>query len=200
MRNEPHPLALAIRGEMAFFQAVKAALAKTTGTGDTPDHDEQVEHAIRQIVSRAVASDKVVDIFSAAGLKKPDISILSDEFLAEVKDLPQRNLAVELLRRLMSDKVRASRRKNVVQSRSFAEMLEKTIRAYQNRTIETTAVIQELIELAKHMREAHQRGGRNPWTYRRARHSLQALSRTRKEDRGRKVLEDQTGTSVLFTK
>jgi len=154
----PHPLALAIRDDVAFFQAVKAALAKTTGTGDTPDHDEQVEHAIRQIVSRAVASDKVVDIFSAAGLKKPDISILSDEFLAEVKDLPQRNLAVELLRRLMSDEVRASRRKNVVQSRSFAEMLEKTIRAYQNRTIETAAVIQELIELAKHMREAHQRG------------------------------------------
>lgn len=154
----PHPLALAIRDDLAFFQAVKAALAKTTGTGDTPDHDEQVEHAIRQIVSRAVASDKVVDIFSAAGLKKPDISILSDEFLAEVKDLPQRNLAVELLRRLMSDEVRASRRKNVVQSRSFAEMLEKTIRAYQNRTLETAAVIQELIELAKHMREAHQRG------------------------------------------
>jgi type I restriction enzyme R subunit len=154
----PHPAALAIRDDVAFFQAVKAALAKTTGTGDTPDHDERVEHAIRQIVSRAVASDKVVDIFSAAGLKKPDISILSDEFLAEVKDLPQKNLAVELLRRLMSDEVRASRRKNVVQSRSFAEMLEKTIQAYQNRTIETAAVIQELIELAKHMREAHQRG------------------------------------------
>ena len=154
----PHPLAMSIRDDVAFFQAVKAALAKTTGTGDTPDHDELVEHAIRQIVSRAVASDKVVDIFSAAGLKKPDISILSDEFLAEVKDLPQRNLAVELLRRLMSDEVRASRRKNVVQSRSFADMLEKTIRAYQNRTIETAAVIQELIELAKHMREAHQRG------------------------------------------
>lgn len=154
----PHPAALVIRDDVAFFQAVKAALAKTTGTGETPDHDEQVEHAIRQIVSRAVASDKVVDIFSAAGLKKPDISILSDEFLAEVKDLPQKNLAVELLRRLMSDEIRACRRKNVVQSRSFAEMLEKTIRAYQNRTIETAAVIQELIELAKQMREAHKRG------------------------------------------
>lgn len=154
----PNPAALAIRDDVAFFQAVKAALAKTTGTGETPDHDEQVEHAIRQIVSRAVASDKIVDIFSAAGLKKPDISILSDEFLAEVNDLPHKNLAVELLRRLMSDEVRACRRKNVVLARSFAEMLEKTIRAYQNRTIEAAAVIQELIELAKQMREAHRRG------------------------------------------
>jgi len=154
----PHPKAIAIRDDVAFFQAVRAALRKTTGGGGGPQTEEQLDHAIRQIVSRAVASEEVVDIFSAAGLKKPDISILSDEFLAEVKGLPHHNLAVELLRRLIADEVRACRRSNLVQARSFAEMLERTIRAYQNRSIETAAVIQELIELARHMREAHKRG------------------------------------------
>ncbi len=154
----PHPKAIAIRDDVAFFQAVRAALRKTTGGGGGAQTEEELDHAIRQIVSRAVASEEVVDIFSAAGLKKPDISILSDEFLAEVKDLPHHNLAVELLRRLISDEVRACRRSNLVQARSFAEMLERTIRAYQNRSIETAAVIQELIELAKDMREAHKRG------------------------------------------
>jgi type I restriction enzyme R subunit len=155
----PHPEAIRIRDDVAFFQAVRAALVKISGDGGGgPRDEEQLDHAIRQIVSRAVASDKVIDIFSAAGLTKPDISILSDEFLAEVKALPHRNLAIELLRRLLSDEVKASRRKNVVQARSFAEMLERTIRAYQNRSIETAAVIQELIELAKEMREARRRG------------------------------------------
>jgi len=157
----PHPRAMAIRDDVAFFQAVRAALAKLgAGGGAGPSAEEELDHAIRQIVSRAVASDKVIDIFSAAGLKKPDISILSEEFLAEVKDLPHRNLAVELLRRLLSDEVRACKRRNVVQSRSFAEMLERTLRAYQNRTIEAAAVIQELIDLARAMREAHLRGER----------------------------------------
>jgi type I restriction enzyme R subunit len=156
----PHPKALAIRDDVAFFQAVRAALVKMGGDGGGggPGGEEEVEHAIQQIVSRAVASDKVVDIFSAAGLKKPDISILSEEFLAEVRNLPHHNLAVELLRRLLADEVRACKRKNLVQSRSFAEMLERTIRAYQNRSIETAAVIQELIGLARDMREAHKRG------------------------------------------
>ncbi len=155
----PHPKALEIRDDVAFFQAVRAALVKMGGGGGNgPDREEAVEQAIRQIVSRAVASDRVIDIFSAAGLKRPDISILSDEFLAEVKHLPQRNLAVELLRRLLSNEVRAFSRKNLVMSRSFAEMLERTILAYQNRSIETAAVIQELIDLARDMREAHRRG------------------------------------------
>ena len=155
----PHPKAIEIRDDVAFFQAVRAALAKLgSGGGEGGDREESLDHAIRQIVSRAVASDKVVDIFSAAGLKKPDISILSDEFLAEVRDLPHKNLAVELLRRLLSDEVRAYGKKNLVTSRSFAEMLERTIRAYQNRSIETAAVIQELIEMAKGLRDAHRRG------------------------------------------
>jgi type I restriction enzyme R subunit len=109
-------------------------------------------------VSRAVSSDEVIDIFAAAGLKKPDISVLSDEFLAEVRDLPHRNLAVEMLRKLLDGEIKQRSRKNVVQARSFLEMLENSIKRYQNRTIETAAVIEELIGLAKEMREAQQRG------------------------------------------
>lgn len=113
---------------------------------------------MRQIISRAVAPEGVVDIFAAAGLEQPDISILSDDFLAEVRGMPQRNLAVELLRKLLSGEVGARRRKNVVQARSFAEMLEQTIRRYQNRAVEAAQVIEELIQLARDMREANARG------------------------------------------
>ena len=113
---------------------------------------------MRQIISRAVAPEGVIDIFSAAGLKKPDISVLSDEFLAEVRGMPERNLAVELLRKLLKGEIRTRRRKNVVQARSFAEMPGQTIRRYQNRAIEAAQVIEELIQLAKDMREANARG------------------------------------------
>ena len=112
----------------------------------------------RQIVSHAVTSEGVVDIFAAAGLQKPDVSILSDEFLVEVRGMPQRNLAVELLRKLLADEIHTRRRKNVVQARSFAEMLEHAIRRYQNRAIEAAQVIEELIALAKYMRAANARG------------------------------------------
>jgi type I restriction enzyme R subunit len=101
----------------------------------------------------------VLDIFAAAGLKKPDISILSDEFLVEVRDMPQRNLAVELLRKLLQGEIKARGRKNVVQARSFAEMLAVAIQRYQNRAIETAAVIEEMIALARDLREAGRRGG-----------------------------------------
>ena len=153
----PHEEALKIRDEVGFFQEVRAGLAKATieGEGKSP---EEMDTAIRQLISRAVASDEVIDIFAAAGLKKPDISILSDNFLQEVRQLPQRNLAVELLRKLLNDEIKVRSSKNVVQARSFAEMLEQTIRKYQNRTIEAAQVIEELIKLAKEMREAHQRG------------------------------------------
>jgi type I restriction enzyme R subunit len=120
--------------------------------------DEELDHAIRQIVSKAVASGEVVDIFAAAGLKKPDISILSDEFLAEVRGMPQRNLAVELLRKLLSGEIKTRARRNVVQGRSFAGLLEQAVRRYQNRAIETAQVIEELIGLAKDMRAANARG------------------------------------------
>jgi type I restriction enzyme R subunit len=119
---------------------------------------EELDVAIRQIVSRAVASDQIIDIFAAAGLKRPDVSILSDEFLAEVRDMPHRNLAVEMLRKLLDGEIKTRKRKNVVQGRSFAQMLEESIRRYQNRAIATVQVIEELIKLAKDMREADRRG------------------------------------------
>jgi len=151
----PDPAAIRIRDDVAFFQAVRAALAKST-TVAIPD--EHLDHAIRQIVSRAIAADAVVDLFSAAGLKKPDISILSDEFLAEVRGMPHRNLAVELLRRLLSDELKTRARTNLVQSRKFSEMLESAIRKYRNRAVETAQVIEELIALARQMREETRRG------------------------------------------
>jgi type I restriction enzyme R subunit len=152
----PHEKALEIRDHVGFFQAIRASLSKNTITeGKSPD---MLDSAVKQIVSKAIASDEVIDIFAHAGLKKPDISILSDEFLEEVQHMPQRNLALEVLKKLLNDEIRARSRKNLVQSKSFAEMLEQTIRKYQNRTIDAAKVILELIELAKEMREAHKRG------------------------------------------
>jgi type I restriction enzyme R subunit len=152
----PHEHALRVRDDVAFFQAVRAALAKRAPGDARPE--EELDHAIRQIVSRAVVPEGVVDIFAAAGLNKPDISILSEEFLAEVRGMPHRNLAVELLRKLLSGEIRSRRRKNVVQARSFSEMLEQTIRRYQSRAIEAAQVIEEMIGLAQEMREADRRG------------------------------------------
>ncbi|OQY64752.1 MAG: DEAD/DEAH box helicase [Polyangiaceae bacterium UTPRO1] len=152
----PHEEALRIRDDVAFYQAVQAVLAKRA-PGEARS-EEELDHAVRQIIARAVAPEGVVDIFAAAGLRKPDISILSEEFLAEVRGMPQRNLAVELLHKLLKGELASRRRKNVVQARSFAEMLEQTIRRYQNRAIEAAQVIEELIQLAREMREANARG------------------------------------------
>ena len=152
----PHDEALRIRDDVAFFQAVRASLAKRAPGEAKPE--EELDVAVRQIVSRAVASEGVVDIFASAGLAKPDLSILSEEFLAEVKGMPQRHLAVELLQKLLSGEIHTSLRKNVVQARSFAQMLEEALRRYQNRAIEAVQVIEELIELAQQMRTAHERG------------------------------------------
>jgi len=152
----PHEKALEIRDHVGFFQVIRASIAKNTMTGGkSPDI---LDSAVKQIVSRAIASDEVIDIFASAGLKKPDISILSDEFLEEVRHMPQRNLALEVLKKLLNDEIKVRSRKNLVLSRSFAMMLEQTIRKYQNRTIDAVKVIIELIELAKEMREAHKRG------------------------------------------
>ena len=154
----PHEETRRIRDDVAFFQAVSAALSKrAAGERRT---EEELDLAVRQIVSRAVASEGVMDIFAAAGLDKPDLSVLSDEFLAKVRGMPHRNLAVELLQKLLRGEVSTRRRKNVVQARSFAEMLDQTLRRYQNRAIEAAQVIEELIELAKEMREANERGER----------------------------------------
>jgi type I restriction enzyme R subunit len=152
----PHEEAIRIRDDVGFFQAVRAVLAKSAAHQHRPQAD--LDHAIRQIVSRAVISDGVVDIFAAAGLKKPDISILSDDFLADVSHLPQKNLAVELLRKLLHDEIKTRLRRNVVQSKRFSELLEASMRKYQNRAIQAAQVIEELIGLAKQMRDAAARG------------------------------------------
>ncbi len=145
-----------VRSDVAFFQAVRVAHAKTiTNSGQT---DEETDAAIRQIVAGAVAPEGVIDLFAAAGLPKPDISVLSDEFLAEVRNMPQKNLAVELLRKLLDGEIRARRSKNVVQARLFSEILTDALRRYQNRTIETAQVIEELIGLAKDMKQRAARG------------------------------------------
>ena len=152
----PHGKALAIRDDVGFFQAVRSVLAK----GALVDRrtDEELDHAIRQIISGAIVSDDVVDLFAAAGLKKPDISILSDQFLSEVRGMPHKNLAVELLRKLLAGEIRTRSKRNVVQARSFAELLDQSIRKYQNRAIETVHVIDELIGLAKDIHKADARG------------------------------------------
>ena len=152
----PHPDALEIRDDVAFFQVIRAQMVKLTGAdGRSP---EEIDHAIRQIISKAVSSNEVIDVFAAAGLNNPDISILSDEFLSDVRSLPQKNLAVEMLRKLLNDEIKARSRKNLVQSRLFSEMLDATIKKYQNRAIQTAMVIEELIQLAKQMRDAAKRG------------------------------------------
>jgi type I restriction enzyme, R subunit len=149
--------ALAYRDELAFLQAVKAALTKHTGT-DKKLTDEQKEHALRQIISRAVVSDKVIDIFAAAGLKRPDIGVLSDEFLEDVRHMKERNLAVELLERLLKGEIKSRFKTNVVQSAKFSELLLQSLTRYRNRAVETAQVIEELIEMAKKFQQAAERG------------------------------------------
>ncbi|RLG14118.1 MAG: DEAD/DEAH box helicase, partial [Candidatus Nanohalarchaeota archaeon] len=152
----PHEESIKIRDDVGFFQAVRSALAKaTTERGKTED---ELNSAIKQIVSKAISSDKVIDIFKAAGLKKPDISILSDEFLAEIKGMEYKNLALETLKKLLNDEIRIRAQRNIVEAKSFSKMLEETIKRYQNRSIEAAQVITELIKLAKEIRESQKRG------------------------------------------
>jgi type I restriction enzyme, R subunit len=148
--------AMEVRDDIAFFQAVKAALVKSAGTGRSP---EEVDAAIRQLVSKAIMADEgVIDVFTAAGLKKPDISILSDQFLAEVRGLKHKNVAAELLAKLLKDEIRTLGARNLVQSAHFSEMLKRTLNAYHNRAIATQEVIEELIAMAKDIEAAKGRG------------------------------------------
>lgn len=151
--------ALQYRDELAFVQAVKAALTKHGGV-DRALTDEQKEHALRQIISRAVVSAEIIDIFAAAGLKRPDIGVLSDEFLEDVRHMKERNLAVELLERLLKGEIKARFKTNVVQGAKFSELLQLSLTRYRNRAVETAQVIEELIEMAKQFQEAAQRGVR----------------------------------------
>ena len=149
--------ALTHRDELAFFQAIKSALTKHT-TQDKKLSDEAKEHALRQIISGALVSDGVIDIFAAAGLNKPNIGILTDEFLDDVRHMEHRNLAVELLERLLKDDIKSRFKTNVVQGQKFSELLEASLIRYRNRAIETAQVIEELIEMAKSFNEAARRG------------------------------------------
>jgi type I restriction enzyme R subunit len=148
--------AIALRDDIAFFQAIKAQLAKTSGSQKSPD---ELDAAVRQLVSKAImAEEGIIDVFTAAGLKKPDIGILDDRFLAEVRGLKHKNVAAELLAKLLKDEIRLRSARNLVQSRQFSEMLRATLNAYHNRAIATQEVIEELIKLAKQMSEAAKRG------------------------------------------
>ncbi|MGB7769889.1 MAG: type I restriction endonuclease subunit R [Verrucomicrobiia bacterium] len=148
--------AVELRDDIAFFQAIKAQLAKTSGTQRPP---EELDLAIRQLVSSAIMTGEgIIDVFTAAGLKKPDISILSDQFLTEVRGLKHKNVAAELLAKLLKDEIKLRSVRNLVQSRQFSEMLQATLNAYHNRAIATQEVIEELINLAKQMDAATKRG------------------------------------------
>jgi type I restriction enzyme R subunit len=149
--------AKSVREEVAFMQGVKVLLTKRELTAQRKS-DEQKDLAIRQIISSAVVSDSVVDIFDAVGLEKPNIGLLDDEFLAQVKNLPERNLAVELLERLLQGEIKSRFKSNVVQEKKFSDLLTSVIQRYQNRAIETAQVMEELIEMAKKFREASGRG------------------------------------------
>lgn len=153
----PHKQAMDAKDEVAFFQAVKARLAKfdVTGSGRT---DEELETTIRQVIDQALVSEKVIDVFDAAGIKKPDISILSDEFLEEMQDMQHKNIALETLNKLLNDEIKSRSKKNIVQSKSLMEMLENSIKKYQNKILTAAEVIQELIDIANEIKKADQRG------------------------------------------
>ena len=156
----PHPKALAIRDDLSFFQAIKSLISKIRDSNKKRS-DEDVETAIRQIISNALISTEVIDIFEAAGLQNPEISglnILSDEFMAELKDMPRKNLALELLRRLLNDEIKKRASTNIIQSKKFSDMLSDAIKRYQNNSITAAEVIEEMIRMAKEIKAADQRG------------------------------------------
>jgi len=144
----PHEQAMDVKDEVSFFQAVKARLAKfdITGSGRT---DEEIETTIRQVIDKALVSEQVIDVFDAAGIKKPDISILSEEFLLELKGMEHKNVALEVLKKLLNDEIKSRAKQNLVKSRTFLEMLENSIKKYHNKILSAAEVIEELIKLSK---------------------------------------------------
>jgi len=153
----PHLKAMEIKDEVGFFQAVKARLVKFEPTG-AGKSDAEIETAIRQIIDKAVIADGIIDVFDAAGIKKPDISILSDEFLKEIQGMERKNLALELLKKLLNDEIKIRSKKNLIQGKKLSEMLENAIRKYQNNLLTAAQVIEELIKMAKEIKAADQRG------------------------------------------
>jgi type I restriction enzyme R subunit len=144
----PHDQAMDAKDEVSFFQAVKARLAKFDGT-DSGRTDEEIETTIRQVIDKALVSEQVIDVFDAAGIKKPDISILSEEFLMELKGMEHKNVALEVLKKLLNDEIKSRAKKNLVKSRTFLEMLENSIKKYHNKILTAAEVIEELINLSK---------------------------------------------------
>ena len=144
----PHEQALDLKDEIAFFQAVKARLVKFTGTS-TGKTDVEIETVIRQVIDEALVSHQVIDVFDAAGIKKPDISILSDEFLLEMKNMKHKNIAIETLKKLLNDEIKGRTKWNIVQGKTLMEMLENSIKRYHNKVITAAEVIEELIKIAK---------------------------------------------------
>ncbi|MFC1478743.1 type I restriction endonuclease subunit R [Candidatus Margulisiibacteriota bacterium] len=148
----PHEQAMDVKDEVSFFQAVKSRLAKfeSPGPGKT---DEEVETAIRQVIDKALVTEQVIDVFDAAGIKKPDISILSEEFLLEVKNMEHKNIALEVLKKLLNDEIKTRTKKNLIQSKSLMEMLEISIKKYHNKILTAAEVIEELIQLSREIQK-----------------------------------------------
>jgi type I restriction enzyme R subunit len=186
----PHDQALDAKDEIGFFQAVKSRLQKfdTTGSGKS---DDEIESAIRQVIDKALVSDGVIDVFDAAGIKKPDISILSDDFLMEIKDMDHKNLALETLKKLLNDEIKSRAKTNLIQSKSLMEMLENSIKKYQNKIITAAEVIQELIDLANQIKETDKRGdGLGLTTYELAFYDAISQNNSAKDILGDKILRD----------
>jgi type I restriction enzyme, R subunit len=150
----PHEEAMAIKDDIAFFQGARAILIKSGSTGGGGKSDFEVESAVKQVIDKALSSDQVVDIFGAAGLQKPEITILSEEFLLEVKNMHHKNLALEVLKKILNDEIKVRTKVNLVQSKKLLEMLESAIKRYQNNILTTTEVIQELLNIAKDIRSS----------------------------------------------
>ncbi len=163
----PHEKAMAIRNDVALFQAIKARLVKISDKNEGGKSDEEIETAIKQIISEAITAEKVIDVFDAAGIKKPSIEILDERFLQELKDLPQKNLAVELLKKLLKDEIKKRTRINLVESKKFSEMLEDAIKRYHNGMIDTVEFLEKvLIPFAEQIKAADKRGEKIGLDYR----------------------------------
>jgi len=153
----PNQRAMQIRDDLAFFQAIKVRITKIAESTKTRS-DAEIETAIRQIVSAAIYSGEIVNLYEAAGIAKPEISILTEEFLAEIQGMKRKNLALELLKRLLNDEIKQKSKTNLIQSKKFSEMLADAIKRYQNNLITTAQVIEELVNIAREMKEAEKRG------------------------------------------
>jgi type I restriction enzyme R subunit len=143
--------------EVAFFETIRAAIKKSTLANKKLDGDK-VQHALRQVVSKAIVTGEIVDVFKSAGLNKPEISILDDKFLEDVKNMEHKNLAVEMLKKLLEDEISTRTAKNAASQRTFMDMLAASVAKYKNKAIHTSQIIEELIKLAKELRDSADRG------------------------------------------